>query len=69
MSALGYTPMIEVYGVVRDSRANLDRIRRHGEMGWGETTESHPFLSDGQVQVLPKLTETEGGAVLEAVGG
>ena len=30
MDALGYVPMAEIYGVIRDSRANADRIRRYG---------------------------------------
>ena len=33
MNALGYVPMVEIYGAIRDSRANADRIRRYGPRG------------------------------------
>ena len=33
INALGNVPVVEIYGLIRDSRANLGRVRAHGPSG------------------------------------
>ena len=53
--ALGDVPMVEIYGVIRDSRANADRIRRYGPAGGVDPRSLISFYRTGKCRFFIAL--------------